>query len=96
MTTHTDIDRGQTERERMLRVLSRQAGIFPNTPENLSRDRLLRIRAGVQHLLSDVVPRLESSPVRHDVYLWLDEMLTILSAEECCAAQEAIKQGGGQ
>ncbi|MBK0001431.1 hypothetical protein [Erwinia sp. S38] len=95
MRAHTNIDKGKTEREHMLLVLSRPEGVFPSTPENLSRDRLMRIRAGVQHLLIKVVPTLESSPVRQEVYLWLDEMLTILSAEQCCATQEEIKRGKG-
>lgn len=96
MTTHTKIDKGKAEREHIMRVLSRPGAVFPNTSENLSRDRLLRVRAGVQHLLSDVLPRLESSPVRNEVFQWLDEMLSLLNAEECCASLEAIKQGGSQ
>lgn len=95
MKTHTDIDQYKADRERVARVLSRQEMILPNTPENISRDRLMRIRAGVQHLLNEVVPALANPAEQQEVYLWLEGIWSILQIEQCCATQEAIKRGKG-
>ncbi|MBM7342726.1 hypothetical protein [Pantoea coffeiphila] len=95
MKTHTDIDQHKADRERVARVLSRPEMILPNTPENVSRDRLMRIRAGVQHLLNEVVPALENPSEQQEVYLWVEGIWSILRIEQCCAIQEAIKRGKG-
>lgn len=48
------------QRDRILasvnQVIGRKESVVPNTPENNSHDRLLRISAGLLHLLNEVLP----------------------------------------
>lgn len=80
----------KNDADRVQRLLGRPEMIFPNTPNNVSRDRLMRIRAGVQHLLNEVVPSLETPAEQQEIYLWLEGIWSILRIEECCAIREAL------
>ncbi|MCE0825550.1 hypothetical protein LVQ78_05835 [Buttiauxella sp. A2-C2_NF] len=75
--------------ERINAVIGRPQIILPATPENQSRDRLMRVKAGIHHLLTEVVPKIENQQDRQEVYAWLDGMYSILRIEEFYARSEA-------
>lgn len=75
--------------ERIQSVIGRQQMILPVSPENSSRDRLMRVKAGVHHLLTEVVPGIENPKDRQEVYVWLDGIYSILRIEEFYARSEA-------
>jgi hypothetical protein len=57
----------------------------PSTADNVARDRLLRVVAGLRHLLVEVIPQIEDERQRYEVYLWVDGIYTITRCEECDA-----------
>ena len=63
----------------------------PHTPENVSRARLLRVRAGLCHVLTEIMPGITSSAERDELYAWLFEIHSVTRAEECQARLEADK-----
>lgn len=63
---------------------------IPATPENISRNRLLRVQAGLRHLLIDVIPRITDEQHRHEVYLWVDGIYSITCVEEVDAGEGAV------
>lgn len=75
--------------ERIQAVIGRTAMIFPVTPENTSRDRLMRVKAGIHHLLTEVVPTIDNQKDRQEVYAWLDGIYSILRMEEYLSHSEA-------
>ncbi|AYN29009.1 transcriptional regulator [Buttiauxella sp. 3AFRM03] len=75
--------------ERIQAVIGRQQMVMPVTPENQSRDSLMRVKAGIHHLLTEVVPGIENQQDRQEVYAWLDGMYSILRIEEFSARSEA-------
>lgn len=75
--------------ERIQAVIGRQQMILPVSPENSSCDRLMRVKAGVHHLLTEVVPGIENQQDRQEVYAWLDGIYSILRIEEFYVRSEA-------
>ena len=69
--------------ERISAVIGNHNAPTPNTAENLSRDRLMRISAGLRHLLDEVIPHITDAQQRQEVYLWVDGMYTITQCEAC-------------
>ncbi|EMH4927463.1 transcriptional regulator [Serratia ureilytica] len=60
----------------------------PNPPENVSRDRLLRVQKGLRHLLLQVIPQVTDEQQRQEIYLWVDGIFTITQCEECDESNE--------
>ncbi|WP_244370241.1 hypothetical protein [Rahnella sp. ChDrAdgB13] len=60
----------------------------PNTTENRSRDRLLRVKSGLLHLLTEVIPQIENEQQRHQAYWWTEAVHDIVRFEECDALNE--------
>jgi hypothetical protein len=63
----------------------------PHTPENVSRARLLRVRAGLCHVLTEIMPGITASAEREELYAWLFEIHSVTRIEECQARLEADK-----
>ena len=57
-------------------------------PEERSRDRLLRIRKGMIHVLCELLPPIDD-PKKQELYYWLERMATIIGIEEVEAKAEA-------
>ncbi|EKY0662446.1 TPA: hypothetical protein ACT2TS_002463 [Citrobacter braakii] len=60
----------------------------PHTPENVSRARLLRVRAGLCHVLTEIMPGITASAERDELYAWLFEIHSIARVEESQAKAE--------
>ena len=75
--------------ERIQAVIGRPQIILPATPDNQSCDRLLRVKAGIHHLLTEVLPGIENQQDRQEVYMWLDGIYSILRIEEFYVRSEA-------
>ena len=60
----------------------------PHTPENVSRSRLLRVRAGLCHVMTEIMMGIPSSPERDELYAWLFEIHSIARVEESQARLE--------
>jgi len=71
-----------SDSKRVDAVLQRNEMIMPNTTENVSCDRLMRVKAAVHHLLMNVIPFLENNDDQCELYLWLNGILSILRIEE--------------
>ena len=63
----------------------------PHTPENVSRARLLRVRAGLCHVLTEIMPGITASAEREELYAWLFEIYSVTRIEECQARLDADK-----
>lgn len=77
-----DLDIYYADAKRVDVVLRRQEMIMPYTTENVSCDRLMRVKAGVHHLLMNVIPVMENKNDQRELYLWLEGILSILRFEE--------------
>ncbi|HCW97862.1 MAG TPA: transcriptional regulator [Pantoea sp.] len=73
---------------RVLAVVGCESAPVNATPENISRDRLLRAQAGLCHLLTDIIPNTSSERLREEIYLWVSEIHSLTRAEECDAQRE--------
>ncbi|MCK0998198.1 hypothetical protein [Klebsiella pneumoniae] len=73
------------QRDRILasvnQVIGRKESVVPNTPENNSHDRLLRISAGLLHLLNEVLPDMANTAERDEIAVWVDAMYSITMIE---------------
>ena len=73
------------QRDRILasvnQVIGRKESVAPNTPENDSHDRLLRISAGLLHLLNEVLPGMANTAERDEIAVWVDAMYSITMIE---------------
>lgn len=70
--------------ERVTQVIGRTESIVPNTPESNSHDRLLRISAGLLHLLNEVLPGIANTTERDEIdeiAVWVDAMYSITMIE---------------
>lgn len=67
--------------ERVNQVIGRTESIVPNTPESNSHDRLLRISAGLLHLLNEVLPGIANTTERDEIAVWVDAMYCITLIE---------------
>lgn len=64
-----------------------------NTPENRSRERLLRAQAGLLHLLTEVIPQISDAKQRDEVYLLVEGVHDLTRFEQCDADKESNVQG---
>ncbi|MFQ6249619.1 hypothetical protein [Yersinia enterocolitica] len=55
---------------------------IPDTSENVSRTRLLRVKEGLLHLLTVVIPLIENDQQRLQVYWWTEAVHNIVRFEE--------------
>lgn len=83
-----DLAKAKANHERINTVIGRTEPVEPNTALNCSRDRLLRVQAGLRHLLTNIVPGIANPADREEVFLWVDGIFTITQAEECAANGE--------
>ncbi|HEM8210042.1 TPA: hypothetical protein U2M19_000852 [Providencia rettgeri] len=68
--------------KRIQAEIDEMIGNFEYTlPEERSRDRLLRIRKGMIHVLCEVLPPIDD-PKKQELYYWLERMTTIIGIEE--------------
>lgn len=79
---------------RVSALLGNQDGLIPNTPENISRDRLLRVNKGLCHLLAEVIPQISDVQQRQEISLWVGGIYFITRCEEFDADEQmtAIQQ----
>ncbi|MFA1283328.1 transcriptional regulator [Citrobacter telavivensis] len=64
-------------------VIGNEEATTPNTSENISRDRLLRVKTGLCHVLTEVIPAIPQCASRDELVAWIFEIHTIAAAEEC-------------
>ncbi|HBC7420860.1 TPA: transcriptional regulator [Serratia marcescens] len=83
------IEKAEVVGKRIHAVIGRYEAPEPNTIENVSRDRLLRVRAGLCHVLTEIMPGIQASAGRDELAAWLFEIHSIAAAEECEARAEA-------
>ncbi|QNP19287.1 hypothetical protein [Providencia rettgeri] len=57
-------------------------------PEERSRDRLIRVRKGMVHVLCEVFPQIDD-PKKQELYYWLERIATISGIEVAEAKAEA-------
>lgn len=69
--------------DRIRAVIGNEEAPTPNTSENISRDRLLRVKAGLCHVLTEVIPTIPQCASRDELVAWIFEIHTIAAAEEC-------------
>ncbi|EOZ7331642.1 hypothetical protein ACT4JQ_002310 [Yersinia enterocolitica] len=55
---------------------------IPDTSENVSRTRLLRVKTGLLHLLTVVIPLIENEQQRLQAYWWAEAVHNIVRFEE--------------
>lgn len=92
---HNDTIKSHTEDfKRTQAIIGNESAPTPNTPENISRDRLLRAQAGLLHLLTVVIPQITDEEQRREVYLLVDGIHNPTRFEECDAARERQAQAG--
>ncbi|MEZ3499815.1 MULTISPECIES: transcriptional regulator [unclassified Pantoea] len=92
---HNDTIKSHTEDfKRTQAIIGNESAPTPNTPENISRDRLLRAQAGLLHLLTVVIPQITDEEQRREVYLLVDGIHNLTRFEECDAARERQAQEG--
>ncbi|UIL52546.1 transcriptional regulator [Pantoea agglomerans] len=92
---HNDNIKSHTEDfKRTQAIIGNEAAPTPNTPENISRDRLLRAQAGLLHLLTVVIPQVTDEKQRREMYLIVDGIHSLTRFEECDAARERQAQEG--
>ncbi|CNI03997.1 hypothetical protein [Yersinia ruckeri] len=65
---------------------------IPDTSENVCRTRLLRVKAGLLHLLTAVIPLIENEQQRLQVYWWTEAAHNIVRLEE----HDAKKRAGAE
>ncbi|MFV8760924.1 hypothetical protein ACSMDK_15185 [Yersinia enterocolitica] len=61
---------------------------IPDASENISRTRLLRVKEGLLHLLTVVIPLIENEQQRLQVYWWAEAVHNIVRFEEHDAKNE--------
>lgn len=64
-----------------------------DTPENISRGRLLRVQAGLHHLLLEVIPKITDEKQRYEVFLLVDGIHDLTRFEQCDADSECKALG---
>ncbi|EGT4441111.1 MAG: transcriptional regulator [Pantoea sp.] len=90
---HNDTIQSHTvDFKRTQAIIGNESAPTPNTPENISRDRLLRAQAGLLHLLTVVIPQITDEEQRHEMYLLVDGIHNLARFEECDAARERQAQ----
>ncbi|MEF3760492.1 transcriptional regulator [Escherichia coli] len=87
----SQIEQAKVISDRILAVIGNEDAPTPNTAENVSRVRLLRVRTGLCHVLTEIMPGITASAARDELYAWLFEIHSITGAEECQARAEAGK-----
>ncbi|MEQ9834780.1 hypothetical protein [Pectobacterium versatile] len=70
------------DRRRVNALIGSNCAPVPATPENISRNRLLRAQVGLRHLLTEVIPQITDEQQRREVYLWVDGIYAITCFEE--------------
>lgn len=80
-----NLDTDYSDFERVHALIGNPHAPTPNTTDNRSRDRLFRVKKGLLHLLQDVIPQIEDSQQRQEVYLWVSGIHDIIRCEECDA-----------
>ncbi|HAT2608031.1 TPA: transcriptional regulator [Kluyvera intermedia] len=84
-----NFDKFEASRIRLNQIIGNELPVFPDTSANVSRDRLLRVKAGLLHLLTEVIPGLSDSAERDEIYLWVDGIHTIIQCEESESERES-------
>lgn len=84
-----DLIKAEADMERVNAMIGRHDAVSPDTFENRSRDRLLRAKLGLSHLLTNVLPKLENDSEREEISLRVNGVFTLIQVEEC----EAITEG---
>lgn len=69
-------------------LMGRRGKPIPDTSENVSRTRLLRVKEGLLHLLTVVIPLIENEQQRLQVYWWTEAVHNIVRFEEHDAKNE--------
>lgn len=86
---HNDnIDSYMADFNRVQAIIGNESSHNPSTPENLSRDRLLRAQVGLLHLLTEVTPQITDEKQRHEVYLFVCGIYDLTRQESA----DAVKQ----
>jgi len=92
---HNDTIKSHTEDfKRTQAIIGNESAPTPNTPENISRDLLLRAQAGLLHLLTVVIPQITDEQQRREMYLLVDGIHNLTRFEECDAVRERQAQEG--
>lgn len=84
-----DLIKAEADMARVDAMIGRCEAVSPDTVANRSRDRLLRAKLGLTHLLTNVLPNIENASEREEIFLWVNGVFAIIQAEEC----EAITEG---
>ncbi|KFB99150.1 hypothetical protein GTGU_04151 [Trabulsiella guamensis ATCC 49490] len=82
MLKEINLDAYYEDQQRVNALIGSSCAPVPATPENISRNRLLRVQSGLRHLLTEVIPRITDEQQRHEVYLWVDGIYSITRFEE--------------
>lgn len=82
MFKEINLDAYYEDQQRVNALIGSTSAPVPTTPENISRNRLLRVQAGLRHLLTEVIPQITDEQHRHEVYLWVNGIYSITRFEE--------------
>ncbi|AOR63225.1 hypothetical protein A7983_08140 [Pectobacterium wasabiae CFBP 3304] len=77
-----NLDAYYDDQRRVNALIGSTCAPVPATPENISRNRLLRAQVGLRHLLTEVIPQITDEQQRREVYLWVDGIYAITCFEE--------------
>ncbi|HBV3455709.1 hypothetical protein FML41_20905 [Klebsiella michiganensis] len=91
MFKEINLDAYYEDQQRVNALIGSTSAPVPTTPENISRNRLLRVQAGLRHILTDVIPFLADPAEREEMYLWVNGVFTITLAEECDAKNHSLR-----
>lgn len=83
-----DLIKARVDYDRVDAVIGRADPVEPDTAYNRSRDRLLRARTGLLHIVNNVIPGISNAAEREEMHLWVNGILTLTAIEECEASSE--------
>lgn len=81
MPKEINLDAYYEDQRRVNALIGSTCAPVPATPENISRNRLLRVQTGLRHLLTEVIPQITDEQQRREVHLWIDGIYTITCFE---------------
>lgn len=82
-----DLDSYYEDQKRVNSLIGHLHVSVTDTPENISRAKLLRVHTVLLYLLTNVIPKITDARDRQEVYFWVDAMFSITRIEELQARE---------
>lgn len=85
MSKNNSLDAYYEDQRRVNALIGPACVPLPTTLENVSRNRLLRVNAGLRYLLIEVIPKITDEQQHREVSLWVNGIYDITRLEEADA-----------